>query len=152
MKNVVIVDSSIAIKWVLKEPDSDNARSLLKQWTKARTVMLAPALFIYEFTNILHKYIRKGEMLIDEAKEGLEEILSLGVELEFLEGSELSKRALELALQFGLPATYDPHYLALAEHVGCEFWSADARLWRAVKDELPWVHLLAEYHPLVIDE
>ncbi len=54
---------------------------------------------------------------------------------------------MELAERFRRPATYDPHYLALAEREGCEFWTADERLWNAVKADLPWVRWLGERVP-----
>lgn len=49
------------------------------------------------------------------------------------------------AHRFHLPATYDAHYLALAYREGCDFWTADTRLWNVVKSELKWVHLLSNY-------
>lgn len=52
--------------------------------------------------------------------------------------------ALALANQFNLSATYDAHYLALAERKGCEYWTADERLWNVVKTQLPWVRWLGE--------
>jgi predicted nucleic acid-binding protein len=57
----------------------------------------------------------------------------------------LSTRALELADRFGLSATYDAHYLALAEREGCEYWTADERLWNSVRAQLGWVRWLGEY-------
>ena len=48
-------------------------------------------------------------------------------------------RAYEWALQLKRAASYDSSYLALAESLGCELWTADARLQRAVG--LPWVRL-----------
>ncbi len=36
-------------------------------------------------------------------------------------------------------AAYDSFYLALAESLGCELWTADQRLHNAV--DLPWVRL-----------
>lgn len=33
MSDVVVVDASLALKWVLPEDDSDIANMLLKQWT-----------------------------------------------------------------------------------------------------------------------
>jgi hypothetical protein len=50
-----------------------------------------------------------------------------------------------LAHQFSLLATYDAHYLALAESHNCEFWTADTRLLRAVGDKLSWVRTLDDY-------
>jgi len=44
----------------------------------------------------------------------------------------------ELVEQFSLPAAYGAHYLALAARSGSAFWTADAKLARAVQAELPW--------------
>ncbi len=46
----------------------------------------------------------------------------------------------------GLPATYDAHYLALAEHLGCELWTDDQRLLRQVATSLPFVRWIGD-HP-----
>lgn len=51
-------------------------------------------------------------------------------------------RALILASRSDLPATYDAHYLALAEELDCEFWTADKRLARATNGAFPWLHLV----------
>ena len=146
MRNIVIVDANIAIKWVLKEEDSSTALALLNEWNKNKITMLAPFLFTYEVTNVLYQNMRKGKITLNQAKRALVEVLSLGVELEFFEHSALSKRALELAHQFNLPATYDPHYLALAERESCECWTADARLSTVVKGQLSGLRILADYH------
>jgi predicted nucleic acid-binding protein len=55
---------------------------------------------------------------------------------------QLHRRALALAERFSLPAAYDAHYLALADWLGGEFWTADRKLVRAVGDELPWVRVV----------
>lgn len=44
----VVVDASIAIKWVLQEPDSNIALALLAEWIEVGTAILAPALLAYE--------------------------------------------------------------------------------------------------------
>lgn len=62
----------------------------------------------------------------------------------------LHHRAWERAYRFKQPAAYDAHYLALAEMLGCEFWTADRRLHNAVKDELPWVKWLGDFQPPAI--
>ena len=36
----------------------------------------------------------------------------------------------------------DAHYLALAQRLGAEFWTADRRLVQAVQATLPWVNLV----------
>lgn len=58
--------------------------------------------------------------------------------------ASLHRRALQMAERFSLPATYDAHYLALAERMGAAFWTADRRLYRATQAELAWVNLWPE--------
>src|SRR5437764_5989668 len=116
----VIVDASIAIKWVLMEPGSDVAEALLAEWIDKETVILAPALLVYELTNSLYRKARKGEITFEEVELSLRKILLTGLELDFSEDPNLSLKAVELAKRFDLPATYDYHYLALAQREGCE--------------------------------
>ncbi len=146
MKNIVVVDANIAIKWAIKEPDSSTALALLNEWNKNEMMILAPSLFTYEVTNVLYQKVRKGTLTLSQAKRALTEVLSLGVEVAVLEKPTLSTRAIELAHRFNLPATYDPHYLALAEREDCECWTADGRLGTALKEQFPKLRMLADYH------
>src|SRR5438093_602415 len=132
MKNAVVVDTSIVVKWVLREPDSSKARALLAEWIKKGTTIMAPALLAYEVSNVLHQNVRKGQITLEEAKKALKKVLLSELELDFLQDPALGVRALELADRFGLPATYDLHYLAMAERESCELWTDDARMLRAI--------------------
>ena len=144
MKNTIVVDTSIALKWVLSETDSHIATSLLAEWTKRRIDIVAPALLLYESANILYREARADRITFVTASNGLDVILK-AVALECLEDSKLSVRAMELARQYGLPAAYDTHYLALAEREGCELWTADTRMWKAVRGQLNWVRNMSDH-------
>ncbi len=145
MKRAIVVDTSIVLKWVLDEPDSATALALLNKWINEGVVIQAPALLTYEVANALYQRVRKGEITVAKAIQALKDVLFPELVLNFLEYAELSKRAITLAQQYSLPATYDTHYLALAEHEKCEYWTADSRLCNAVRDKLPWVRQLNEY-------
>lgn len=147
MRKAVVVDTNVAIKWILKEPDSDIAKALLAEWIHKEIILLAPGLFAYEATNILYKNVRKGEISLERARYALTTILNSELELIFSQDAFFSTRAIELADQYGLLATYDAHYLALAEREGCELWTADTRMWKAVQGKIPWVRNLHEYQP-----
>ncbi|MGZ3609599.1 MAG: type II toxin-antitoxin system VapC family toxin [Ktedonobacteraceae bacterium] len=144
MTDIVVVDASLALKWVLSEADSNTAIALLQTWDTAKIEIIAPALFTYEATNILYRQVVTNKLSYEEVKKLLTKLLSIGILLNFVQHREISIRAMELSHHFGLPAAYDAHYLALAEHEKCEYWTADTRLWNAVRDKLPWVHLLSE--------
>lgn len=144
MSDVVVVDANLALKWVLIEEDSTQSMRLLEKWTNEGKEVIAPALFAYEVTNILHRQAVTGKLTHDEALQGLSKLFSLGIVLKFSFYDEMSKQAINYAHRFHLPATYDAHYLALAFREGCEFWTADTRLWNVVQSELTWVHLLSQ--------
>ena len=145
MKRAIVVDTSIVLKWVLDEPDSATALELLNRWIREGIVIQAPALLTYEVANALFQRVCKGEITIAKATQALEDVLFPELVLNFLEYVELSKRAITLAQQYSLPATYEAHYLAVAEHEKCEYWTADSRLCNAIRDKLSWVHQLNEY-------
>jgi predicted nucleic acid-binding protein len=145
MNETIVIDANIALKWVVNEPDSETAIALLEKWTTMETIMLAPILFTYEVTNILFQAVRKGTITIESAKEALQQIMLLGIEIDSPQYLSLSLRAIELADQYNLSATYDPHYLALAEREGCEFWTADLKMWNAIKGKINWVRYIGDY-------
>jgi predicted nucleic acid-binding protein len=128
---------------VLIEQDSELAIALLKQWAQEGKQPIAPALFVYEVTNIIYRQIVTGRLTYDEAEQGLTQLFSLGVSVRVSQYKEISKQAIKLAHTFHLPATYDAHYLALAHLENCEYWTADTRLWNSVKGTLTWVRLFS---------
>lgn len=144
-ENSVVVDTSLVLKWIFNEPDSNKALALLARWTKERVVIRVPPLLIYEATNALHQKVRSDKFTLDAAKEGLTDLTLKGLVFDFSSALALSLRAMEFAQHFNIPATYDTHYLALAELKDCPLWTADTRMWRAVKDQLDWVHWIGEY-------
>jgi predicted nucleic acid-binding protein len=146
MKNSVVIDTSIAIKWVIsKEVGAETAKALLADCIMKKTTMLAPALLLYESSNVLYQKTRKQEITFEEAKKAMRTIQRTELVLIFLQESFLATRAIELARAYSLPATYDLYFLALAESEECELWTADSKMWRAVQRKISWVHALSEY-------
>lgn len=145
MSNLVVVDASLAIKWVLNEPDSDRALALLNQWNANKVVMIAPSLLSFEVSNAFYKNYLRGKLTFTRAKEAIQEVLSLGIELEFSEKPDLHHEAIVLSERYKLPATYDAHYLALAKRENCDLWTADLRFWNAIKHHINWVHMVGDY-------
>lgn len=145
MKKYVVVDSSVMIKWIFEEADSKVAKALLADWIDNDFVMIEPPLLACEMANVLHQNASKGAISVKEAKQSLIDILDLELEIEISQLPELSIRAIEIAQKYALDAAYDAHYVALAERKKCEFWTADARLWRPIHKEFSWVRLLDEF-------
>jgi predicted nucleic acid-binding protein len=144
MNSTVVLDASFVLKWVLNEPDSSKALALLTEWVGEEVVMLAPALLAYEAANALYQHVRSGKFSADAAKQSLTDVILKGLTFDFSSDLALSMRAIELAGQYNLSATYDPHYLALAEREGCEFWTADLKMWNVIRGKIDWVHWIGD--------
>ncbi len=123
----VVVDASIAIKWAVNEHDSSVALALLKNWTDNEVTLLAPSLLMSEAANTLYRAVNKGLLPFKDAELGLEKVIfpAITFDLMHIYAPDFFVHLIELASQFNLAATYDAHYLALAERENCEFWTAD---------------------------
>ena len=141
MTEPVSADSSVILKLTLAEPGSVEARQLLDRWAADERPLVAPSLLAYEVTSALRMATYRERITAGQAETALEAFWDLQIEL--LQTPDLHRRALELAVALGLPVAYDAHYLAVAEAHGCEFWTADERLFSAVRPAFPLVRLLA---------
>ena len=140
MNGVVVVDASLAIKWLVSEENSDKARAISRSWANAGIQTAAPYLMPVEVTNALHRRVVRGELTVEDAIRLLEYLLASGIELRDEPG--LQVRALQLASRLRQGAVYNAHYLALAETLGCDFWTADQRFYRAavsVTQNVRWI-------------
>lgn len=134
---MLCVDASLMVRLVA-DPADKLVAQLWDEWTIDRRRLVAPALIYYELSNALYRYQRAGIMSTETVSLALETALALPVSI--YDERALHQRALDFAARLSLPAAYDAHYLALADWLGAEFWTADLRLARAVRENLPWVH------------
>ncbi len=130
-------------KWLVKEEGSDAALGLAQFWRSQAIRPVAPQFMVLEVANALHKRILRGELGVSDAARLLEDLLASGIELR--DSPELLHRTLELSNQLNQGAVYDSHYLALAESLNCDLWTADRRFFRAAFPVAPHVRLLAEF-------
>jgi predicted nucleic acid-binding protein len=69
----------------------------------------------------------------------------LALPVQFLIEDALLIRAYELATYYKRPTAYDSQYLAVAEHLSSELWTADERLFNTVSKDLEWVKWLGNF-------
>jgi predicted nucleic acid-binding protein len=135
---VIIVDASVAVKWVVEEADSAVAKSLQGHR------LLAPDLLHIECANVLWKKVLRGELPPADVQRRLRTLLKAPVELR--RRDQLLAAALALAVELRHPV-YDCLYLALAEEAGGQLVSADRRFIERVRRQpvlAERVSLLAE--------
>lgn len=139
--SITCVDANIAFRFAA-EPTNEAVQHVWGRWRRDQRTLAAPSLLRYEVTNAVHRFARAQRLDEAEAQRILHVVLALPIRLENEAG--LHPRALEIADRFDLPAAYDAHYLALADRLGAEFWTADQRLANKVRHALAWVHLVGE--------
>ena len=139
----VAVDASLAAKVAFAEQYSVETTALFGLWAGSEFQPVAPPLIIEELTNSVYKRLRRGDISLDDALNALVVLLELDIEVRDVGPAQ----ALSLAHEHSLLAAYDGFYLALAKDRGCELWTADERLYNAVRVSLPWVHWIGEFRP-----
>ncbi len=130
-KQGLVIDASLVVSLITSEANSPIVLALWRRWLAQEVYLLAPDLWRYEVVAVLWKKVRRGELTQAEAHTALEQALTCG--LDHVQPTGLHAAALDLAARLSLPATYDAHYLALAQMVGCPLWTADARLYHAAR-------------------
>jgi len=133
---VIVVDASLALKLVLQEEDSSQVRSQWNSWILGGETLYAPTLFRPETVSTVRRRVYRG--LLSPAQGRLAYTLLGGLPIEIREPANLYDVAWEYAERFNRPDVYDACYLALADIIGCELWTADQRLTNAAQT-LSWV-------------
>lgn len=121
---IIVVDSSVAIKWVIPEHDSALAENLVGPYR-----LIAPHLIYAECANILWKKKRRGEISsleLMKAATVVDDFAAMTVSMR-----ELVASAIDLSILLD-HAVYDCFYLALSILQECPFVTADGKFQRKV--------------------
>jgi predicted nucleic acid-binding protein len=131
LRSTLVVDASVALKWVLPEEDSELAEGLLDGGAALR----APAFIFVELTNALWFQMRAGKLDPTEAAGCIRDLRE--APLELWDGEEPLPATLEWAHRLD-HAVYDCAYLALALHLDGTYVTADRRFWQkaTARDDL----------------
>jgi predicted nucleic acid-binding protein len=118
---IVVVDASVALKWLHNEDGSREAASLLMDGQH----LIAPDLIVPEVCNVTWKMVRRGMMSPAQQMAAVTRLPSMFDELA--PTGPLAPRAAAISAILDHPA-YDCFYLALAEQRSGILISADRRL------------------------
>lgn len=137
----ICIDTSFVVRLITISPATNPTYSALwQQWLDAETTLVAPSLLLYEVTNALYRYVVANTLTLEESSQLLQVVFTLPI--AFHQDNELHQRSLILTQSNNLPATYDTHYLALAERLNAELWTCDRRFFNRVHPTFPQIYLL----------
>lgn len=136
----VVVDASIALRWLLPDPLSNACWVLFDRIVQRNDPITVPTLWMYEVVSGLTKAVYLGSVTPDEARKGLDQIYQFRANL--VDADDLiSQRAFEWTLRLNRAAAYDSYYLALAETLNGTLWTADRRLYNSTRAaNIEWVY------------
>ena len=135
-----VLDSSVALKWFLAEPDSAKALRLRDDARAGMHELLAPDVFPIEITHAITRAERAGRITPAEGSSFVADLLaelpSLHQTLAILPRAYLISSTARIGV-------YDCLYIALAEREGCELVTADDKLVRNLSGQMPFLVPLA---------
>ena len=132
-----VLDSSVAVKWVLQEAGTTKALVLREDILDEIHEVIAPDVFVSEVAHALTKAERQKIIPVGEAQKLLADILLYAPTLHsFL---PLVARAVEISSSASIAIT-DCIFVALAEQEGCDMLTADQKLINNLPNS-PIVHL-----------
>lgn len=142
MTSSVVIDASLAVFSVLNTPQSVVAARALEHLAQRGDVPCAPGLWWFEVTSVIHRYCFANLITEATAYQALE-LLTAGLGVQQVDVSVRS--AFDWATRLHQKAAYDGFYLAAAEHLGTELWTADRALANnAQQIGAIWVHWMGE--------
>ena len=115
----MIIDASVAFKWLADEEESDAAFALLDRYE-----LFAPILLMHEVANGLWRKVQRDQ--IDRSVSFSDELNRLPQLVNLVDETAHVARALEIGREFGHPI-YDCVYLAMAEARSDRLVTADLK-------------------------
>lgn len=127
-KPQVVIDASVAVKWLHEEAKTNKALHLLDKITSGTVVAIVPDLIMYEVTNALVRGIGKP---LAEANDAVDLLLEIPWQV-IAPAPTILKDAIQLAVNQPKLSIYDAIYVAIASHYEATVITDDQKLHKLV--------------------
>ncbi len=142
-RSSIVVDASLFLAVILPSPYRRQAQNLWRTWLVEQRNLYAPHLWVAEVTSGLRQGVWNKLLTREEAARALERIQVLPI--TFVSDLTLASGALSWAETLGQKRAYDAFYVALAERLKAELWSADRRLVNRIRQQgETWAYWIGE--------
>ena len=129
---MIVVDCSVLIAGLLPDEIEEQAQALLEGLQRGAAVVVVPALFYQEITNVLLMAYRRKRISREVLSQYLDVVAMLPLRIDTAASTRSStmKTVCELAEKYGL-TTYDASYLELAIRLDLPLVTLDSDLYNA---------------------
>ncbi|MGC8857190.1 MAG: type II toxin-antitoxin system VapC family toxin [Anaerolineae bacterium] len=139
----VVIDANFGVALVRLMPYSGACRTLMEQWIQQKVAIAAPDLWYYEIVSALYWLQTRKEIEREAARAGIDLLFRLNLVSVPLD-RDLAIAAINWAERLEQGKAYDAQYLALAERLNAEFYTADKKLFNRCRQiGVQFVKLLA---------
>ena len=141
---MIVVDASVAVKWLVPEADEDAAERILEEEPR----LVGPTLLRTEVAAAIARKVRFGEIGSEQAEAALAAWTAMlrRPEVHLIPEDHDLARALALALELNHPLQ-DCVYLALAERLEAALVTADEKFAAKARRRHPRIRALASFRP-----
>jgi predicted nucleic acid-binding protein len=138
----LVVDSSVAVKWFLPEPDSPKAVQVRNEVITAGGRLIVLDLVLAEVTNAIWNKHRQMKITILAAQQALADLQGFPMQRE--SAARLLDDAFDIAVKYDR-AVYDALFVALAQDLGVKGVTSDEPLYNTTHADFPQIVLLRDW-------
>ncbi|MCC5656739.1 type II toxin-antitoxin system VapC family toxin [Nostoc sp. XA010] len=142
MTRVLCLDTSVWIPYLVPEVYQPQSRKLVTEALSLSIGLVAPAFAWAEVGSVLRKKTRMGVITTEEAQGFFEDFCELPI--DYIEEEAIRVITWKIADKYALSTLYDAAFLACAESVSAEFWTADAALVRQLMPRPAYLREIGE--------
>jgi len=140
----IVVDANITVALFVNLPYSLQSEKLFRLWRTQDVQLHAPALWPVEVVSALRKMVSIGQIDSDDARLAIANLERFPIQV-VLPDSALLDLSLVWAGRLNQTVAYDAQYVALAENISAQFWTADQRLLNSLQHlDIQWAHWVEE--------
>lgn len=137
-----VIDANITLGLFLRLPYSERIDQRIQIWQAEEEHLVVPTLWEYECISGLRRAVTLKLITSQEMTGMIEDLFSLEIE-RIPPSMTLHRSAIHWAERIGQSKVYDAQYLALAEILSAEFWTADQHLYHATQVlGVNWIHII----------
>ncbi len=141
---VIVLDASVVVPLMMPHPLSQAAERWIRHWKREYYRLVSPCFMPVEAVSVIRQAVYGGKFNPQHAAQAVDILMAMGIELVMPSG-EVLQSALGWAERLGQSKAYDAQYVALAESLNAELWSADQRLIHALEAQgVSWAHWIGE--------
>jgi len=143
MNDVLVIEASVAIKWLIPEEFSDKAEALLRASRQERKRFVAPALLFSEVANAIFQRQRRRDITAAQAERAL--IWFQELPILRIQTPDLQMRAFGFAHRHHFKSVDDAEYAIVAQMTHSSLWTADRPFFESVREPRYWIRWIGDY-------